>query len=530
MYILKNAFINISRNKGRNILIAIVVIVIAAACSITLAIRNSADKIVTAYENKYPIEVSIGMNRETLNNSFKENAGSQEEMIESFNSIKSLTKDEVELYGNSTYVSSYSYTYSISVNAKDITEATDSLVKETTKTEIETSTKTEIYERPNGGNFNGGPNGERPNNGGTTEKNTKTEKKTTTTIIENIRNEKASKGAFTLTGYNSFEAMSDFISGNYTITDGAVSEDFTSNTCVISEELATLNELAVGDIITIVSPYDEDITYELEITGIYKENSEASSDMSSMFTSSANTIITNVTVAEAITSLDEKIVPTVTPTYILTDSKVLEPFETEVTEKGLSEYFTLSNNIEEVESATKSIISVKTFATTFLLITLIIGAVVLLVINMINIRERKYEIGVLRTIGMKKTLVIFQFVFELLIVSIIGLLIGAGIGSVCSVKVANNLLASEIENAEADYESINENFGGTMPGHNRDMMMNNKYGIVQIEKIDSMDAIVDFKVLLQLLGIGVSLTIISSISACIAIARFSPLTILKERS
>lgn len=532
MYVLKNSFVSISRNKGRNILIAIIVMVIAAACSITLAIRNSADKIVTAYENKYPIEVSIGMNRETLTNSFKENAGSQEEMIESFNSIESLTKEEVESYGDSVYVSSYSYTYSISVNADGITEATDSLVKETTKTEVETETKTEIYERPgsNGGNAPGKP-GESNQSNGTTEKSTTTKKKTTTTTIENIRNEKASKGAFTLTGYNSFEAMSDFISGNYTITDGAVSDDFTSNTCVISEELATLNELAVGDIITLVSPYDEDITYELEITGIYKENSEASSDMSSMFTSSANTIITNVTVAEAVSLLDEEIIPTVTPTYILTDTEVVDEFEEEVIEKGLSEYFTLTNNVEEVESATKSIVNVKTFATTFLMITLIIGAVVLLVINMINIRERKYEIGVLRTIGMRKSLVITQFMFELLVVAIIGLLIGAGIGAVCSVEVANNLLKNEIENAESDYEAINENFGGNMPGRdNREIGEKNQYGIVQLDTVDSMEAIVDFKVLLQLLGIGVSLTIISSISACIAIARFSPLTILKERS
>ena len=55
-------------------------------------------------------------------------------------------------------------------------------------------------------------------------------------------------------------------------------------------------------------------------------------------------------------------------------------------------------------------------------------------------------------------------------------------------------------------------------------------GVVTIEQVDNMEAVVDFKVLLQLLAIGVSLTIISSISSCVAIARFSPLTILKERS
>ena len=215
----------------------------------------------------------------------------------------------------------------------------------------------------------------------------------------------------------------------------------------------------------------------------------------------------------------------------MTDTDIVESFEKEVSEKGLSEYFTLTNNVEEVTNATKSIVNVKTFATTFLMITLIIGAVVLLVINMINIRERKYEIGVLRTIGMRKSLVITQFMFELLVVAFIGLLIGAGIGAFCSVDIANNLLATEIENAESDYEEINKNFGGNMPGGMMpDFGMQNQYGIVQIDAVDSMEAIVDFEVLLQLLGIGLSLTIISSISACVAIARFSPLTILKERS
>ena len=55
-------------------------------------------------------------------------------------------------------------------------------------------------------------------------------------------------------------------------------------------------------------------------------------------------------------------------------------------------------------------------------------------------------------------------------------------------------------------------------------------GIAQVSQVDNINAVVDFKVLTELLGIGLLLTIISSLSACIAIARFSPLTILKERS
>ncbi len=51
-----------------------------------------------------------------------------------------------------------------------------------------------------------------------------------------------------------------------------------------------------------------------------------------------------------------------------------------------------------------------------------------------------------------------------------------------------------------------------------------------VETIDSMEAVVDFTVVMQLLGIGILLTLMSSLASMISIQRFSPLTILKERS
>lgn len=522
MYILKNAWISIARNKGRNVLIAIIILVIAAASSVTLAIRNSATKIVTAYENKYNIEASIAMDRKALMQSFRGGEGeerkSQQEMIEAFNNIESLTVESINKYGESDYVSKYYYVFNASVNAKDIEEATDSLVKETTTVETETSTKTESFGEASSGKGHGS---------GSWGSKTTTDKKTTTTKTEKIFNEKTASGAFALLGYSSYDSMTDFVNGKFKIVDGEVSNDFTSNNCVISEELATLNDLKVGDTITLKSPNDETITYDLVISGIYKEDSDVSEDMTSMFSSSVNSIITNDKVVSEFMAKDEKLSATITPTFILKDKESVEKFTNELTEKGLSEYYTVTNNLETVEGATKSITNVKSFATMFLIITLIIGAIVLLVLNMINIRERKYEIGVLRTIGMNKGLVISQFMIELLIVAVFGLLVGAGVGSLSSVKVANNLLQTEITNSATETESIDQNFGGK--GHTSSSS-SQSIGVAQIEQIDNMEAIVDFKVLGQLLGIGVILTMISSLSACVAISRFSPLNILKERS
>lgn len=525
MYIFKNAWISILRNKGRNILIAVIIIVISAACAVTLAIRNSADKIVDTYNNKYNVEASIGIDRESLMESLKgsneDGSNSQEEMINKFNNIENVTVDEIKLYGDSEYVSSYYYIYNINMSGKNINEATDSLVKETTTT----TTKTE--------QLGGANNHVRVNGGGN-------KTTTTTTKREEIFNEKAANGAFTLMGYSSYDAMSDFIEGNYVITEGEVSSDFTGNGCVISEELASLNEITVGNTIILVNPDNEKLTYEFVVTGIYKENTDEANDMTNMFSKSVNTIITNAVQVEKILADDEDLNVTVTPTYILTNADAIDNFKDEVKEKGLSDYYTVTDNLVTVDNATKSITNVKTFATTFLVITLIIGAVVLLVINMINIRERKYEIGVLRTIGMKKSLVIGQFMIELLVVSLFALLVGAGIGASVSVKVANSLLQNEINNATSDYEAINQNFGGAMDRptggdkgnlngpHSGDKV--NINGLVNIEQVNGINAVVDLKVLLELLVIGIGLSIISSITACVAIARFSALAILKERS
>ena len=215
--------------------------------------------------------------------------------------------------------------------------------------------------------------------------------------------------------------MTEFVNGTYQITDGKIISDFESQECVISSELATLNEITVGQTITLKNPNTE-ATYEFVVKGIYKDNSD-SNDSSSMYSKSANKIITGSKVIENLVVDDSTLVTTITPTFILKDKDSVEKFTTEIKEKGLSEYYTLNTNVEELESATKSIENVKTFATTFLLIMLAISAVVLFVINMINIRERKYEIGVFRTIGVSKFKLTLQFALEILILSVVLLVI-----------------------------------------------------------------------------------------------------------
>lgn len=506
MYILKNSFLSIIRNKGRNILIGIIILVIACASTVTLAIRNTADKLVKNYEDANDIIATISFNREQLSNNFKGGEDAQKSNIEAFNNIESFTIDDVKNYGESNYLKGYYYTYTTSLNSDSLSKATDSFEYEVEDKQTTTST--------NGNHqMDKGPEGEGSNGTQTTTVITKSKEK-----FESSRN---LTGDFELDGYSSYDAMENFVEGTYTITEGEMISDFSNFECVISSELATLNNITVGDTITLKNPNTEK-TYDFTVTGIYKDNSD-NNNANSMYSMSANKIITGSEVIEKLVSDDSSLVTNITPSFILKDKDSIEAFTQEVKEKGLNDYYTINTNLNELESATESIQNVKTFATTFLIITLIIAAIVLFVINIINIRERKYEIGVFRTIGVSKFKLTMQYVLETLIVSIIMLIIGAGIGAILAKPVGNMLLQNEINSNTSQTQQISDNFGkGPM-----DMKFN---GNNKIQEIDTINAVVDITVIAQLLGIGIILTLVSSLASMISIQRFSPLTILKERS
>ena len=470
MYILKNTITSIKRNKGRNLLIGLIIMVIAIAVTVTLAINNTAASLIKAYKDKYQVEASITVNRENMMKDFNPNdrENSKSDMKDKFNLASSLTETDIKNYADSKYVKSYYYTSSVKVNSNELEKA-------------EMSSNNDMPER---------------------------------------KKDEVDSSNFEIKGYSLYDAMNEFISGSYKITDGEIFTDFTSNNCLINSELATINNLKVGDTITFTD--DNSNTYQLVISAIFEENS---SDNKSMFSNSANTIITSSNFINKMSITNSELKVSVNPTFILTSKDVVDKFSSELTSKGLDENLMVTTNLESIDESVSTISNVKTFAVTFLVLTLIIGAAVLLIINMINIRERKYEIGVLRTIGMKKTKVCLQFILELLIVALASLLLGAGIGSFVSVPISNKLLANEIATSKNENNNIRENFG------KNDKFNDKKFnGVANVEAFDSINATVDVKVLLELLALGLSLTLISSISATVSIQNFSPLTILKERS
>ncbi len=510
MYILKNSIVSILRNKGRNILIGIIIVVIACATTITLAIKNTAYNVVKEYKSANDIIGTISFDRKSLMEQFKGGEDAKKENIEAFNNIESLTIDKIKEYGESKYLKGYYYLYATSLDSDTLTKATDTYEYEVEDKQTTTTTKKENF-------------GNRPPMGGPGF-GTNTEKNTTITItkrMEKFSSTRILTGAFELDGYSSYDAMEEFNDGTYKITEGEMIGNFSEFECVINSELAKLNEIKVGDKIQLKNSNTKN-TYDFKVVGIYKDESKQE-DTQSMYSKSVNTIITGYGVIDKLVSEDSDLVTNVTPSYILKDEEAIEKFSEEIKSKGLNEYYNLTTNLEDIKDATKSIENVSSFAKTFLFITLIISIIVLLIINMINLRERKYEIGVFRTIGLSKFKLTLQFVLELMIVSVVALMIGATVGSVSSKSIGNYLLKNEISEKKLSEDEIKDNFGRF------DIQKEFNKGI-QIKQIDKIDAVVDYVVIFELLGIGICLILLSSTASMISIQRFSPLTILKERS
>ena len=113
MYILKNAVTSIVRNKGRNLLIGIIVIVISCATAVTLAIRSSANSLIHSYENQYELSATIEIDRESMHNGMnkelteEERQEQREKMEDIFSEASDISLDDIKNYGDSKLVKEY---------------------------------------------------------------------------------------------------------------------------------------------------------------------------------------------------------------------------------------------------------------------------------------------------------------------------------------------------------------------------------------------------------------------------------------
>lgn len=563
MYIFKNALRCISRAKGRNVLLGIIALIVAISSCVGLSIRQAAESTRKETAESLNVTATISFDRQAMMEQMGGNRGQggfegfdKEQFAGMMGDSSSLSVEEYEKYAEAGSVKDFYYTLSASLNGSDallpVSNDSVSTEDESDTESTETDSDSDLSGFSGGMDFGGGMPGGFGGGG-----------------MDRLF---GMQSDFSIIGYSSDSAMVDFTSGVSSVTDGTMFDEGTEDmNCVISSELATYNDIAVGDKITFTNPNNEDETYELTVVGIYT-NTEANNSSFSMMgataadpaneiyvSAAALTKLTELSEEASVTQTDENtgmefssaITSTVSATYVLGDVDAYYAFEEEVRDLGLSEEYTVSStDLNSYESSLLPLESLSTMAGWFLLVVLLIGAVVLVVLNIFNIRERKYEIGVLTAMGMKKFKVALQFLTEIFVITIIAVIIGAVVGGIISVPVSNALLKNQVEAQSTQSNRFEESFGRPQMGGMDmpegievpdDMPQGGGFGGfggfgdifgeegVATQYVSEINSAMNITVVLQLLAIAVLLTIIAGAASMLFIMSYDPLKILANR-
>lgn len=553
MYIIKNALRCIGRSKGRNILIGIIALVIAVSACIGLSIRQAAESAKASALDGMSVTATISYDRAGAMGDMAGGRGQggkgqgggfdRNQFADMMSGASSLTLEEYQKYATAESVQDFYYTLTAYFNGSDSflpvsDEATEDEESDGTLDGSLDGGDSSIPEIPGGmgGGMMGGM---------------------------------MTMGDFTVIGYSSDNSMTAFMNGNASILEGGTMfEEGTSDyVCVISEELAIYNDLAVGDTVIITNPSLEIETYTLTISGIYT-SSETNNfdnamfgrgqDLANQIYMSANALQAILDASESVSTTvtddygresESKITGTLAATYSFADTDDYYAFEQEVRALGLNESYTVSStDITAFESSLAPLNTLSTMAGWFLLVILIIGGIILAVLNIFNVRERKYEVGVLTAMGMKKWKVAAQFMCEILVVTMLAVIIGAGIGAVSAVPVTNALLEGQAQSQSNQQSQMEQNFGrpgdfgGGFPGGNMPSDMpsdmpdmgggKNPFGDIfdgAADYITEVDSAMNLTVVIQMIGVGLLLTLIASAASVLFIMRYDPLKILANR-
>ncbi len=547
MVLVKNALRSITRSKGRNILIGIIVLLIAVSACVGLSIRQAAVSTRDQALADMTVTAQIAVDRSSMMQGFRGDRNQGEgfdpsSFKEMFQGTGELSLEELQVYAGAESVQSFTYTLTASLNGGEGLEAVDT---------SSSDSGDDGGSNQDSGGFPGGGKGF----GGMAAM--------------------ASQGDFSVIGYSGDDAMTDFVDGIRAITEGAMFAAGTESAeCVISDELAAYNDLAVGDTLTFCNPQNEEETYTLTVVGIY-HNEQASVQSGGMgggmplFSDPANQVLVSYPALKQIVDAsaalqaqaeaaadtedegdegEEAEIPAavsgqVTGTYVFASVEDYEAFEGEARALGLPDTYAVSSaDVTQFEQSLAPLENLGTIALYFLLVVLAIGAVVLVVINVFNIRDRKYEVGVLTAIGMRKSKVALQFLTETLTVTLTAVIIGTAVGAAISVPVTNALLASQISAQEESGQRRQDAFGrqpegmeppGGMSGDGMEAMAKpggfGGFGQGAANYISQVSSATDLAVLLELLAIGLGLALIASAVSVIFIMRYEPLKILANR-
>lgn len=415
---LKRSWLSLKRKPSRTAILTLIFFMMANLVLAAFIIKSAVSAQMNYAKSTLGGTVSIQPDMDTIRENQKtemEKGGDPSEMFKEMDrpSVSVNTANEIAT-SYTDYIKDYSYEVSASANANGL----------------------ETVETKKGG-MGGGMGGGLP--GG---KNFGQSSDSDATLDSDI----------TISGINAYAYISGVQNETITIKDGTYFDEDSTDSAMISYEFANLNSLNVGDTITIKNIYTEsDIT--LTIIGVYDSSEErANANLIYMNTETAAKFLSDEDYNEGNYDVDNV-------NFYMTNSDNAEEFVNKIN----SEFTELAENnlkvavdTSEYDSISGSIESVGGFANTILVIVIVAAVIIVTLIVTINVKDRRYEIGVLMSLGANKKNVVGQIASELLIVGTMGFALASVTGTVFAGTLGNAILDSQTSSSKAQSE---KNFG-----------------------------------------------------------------------
>lgn len=466
---IKNALLSLKKNIGKTILLFVIIIVITnlviAGLSIQSATQKSMDQIRSSLGNDVTLSVDF---RNMMKN---------REPGEAVSNENTLTTTMADTLKDLKYVENYNYQISSSANSDSITAV-----------ESESDNNQQDQNRP-----------------------------------DDQKSQDSSQGDFTISANTTMKYLDSFTNNNYKLTKGRLltTKDKNTNNCVIETNLASDNNLKVGDTFTInTTVNNETITQELTIVGLYEIQSTDNIG-GAHFNNPVNTIYTDLSIGQTLTGSSENITSAI---YYLDDPENAEAFIKLAKKKSNIDFDTYSLNANDqlYQQNASSLESMQSFAKMFVWIVVIAGSAILCLILALTIRNRYYEIGVLLSLGQSKIKIILQQLLEIGLIAGIAFVISLGTGQLTSHYMGNMLESSTTSNVmQMDQKENNQDNNQTKEHFLGNMM--------QGPKNEELDVSITSENVIQLAGVTAAICIVSIAVPATYVLRLTPRQILSRK-
>ena len=250
-----------------------------------------------------------------------------------------------------------------------------------------------------------------------------------------------------MNGITASKSNIDFKSEVLKLEKGRHIEENDNNKIMIHEKFAQLNNVNLGDKIKLSQ---EGKTLELEVVGIYSgDKTNTFNGLSSDFIE--NTVYTDYKSSQELSNLiaNNKVTSV---EYGVEDPTKLDDVIKNVENLGINNLMVSKSN-KNYELVTSSVESITKITNMIRIGSVVVGVVILSLILMFWVRERTYEIGILLSLGTSKVNLVLQFIVEVLLVTIVGLMIAIGIEIATIKYLASNvgsIFSEELPKSIAD--------------------------------------------------------------------------------